>query len=329
MRKMLLAMVMLLSPCLATAGEAEIRDELEQQGYQFFLAERFSDLDYLAGEYLGNQNRTDSGQWMLQKFHDGILSTVPCACKDEEEIIEMEQRAARWIAENPDSATAQLVYAAALRKHGWWFRGTGYAKNVSADAWKPFREYLEAARSYLMERKATLAGDPRWYSEMLRLSTDQGWPMKKFYGLLEEATEQHPYYYKSYYEAIRYLSPKWNGNAALLDKMARFAVSMTQDDEGAALYARIYWSASDVQFGHGLVAGQPKVWATMRQGFRDMLREFPDQWNLINFARFSCIARDKKIAGDLFAAIDENLVTRAWGTRGPDYGECREWARGI
>ena len=329
MRKLLLAVAMLLPPCLAGAGEAEIRDELAAQGRVFFLEERFSDLDYLAGEYLGNESRTLSGQWMIEKFHGGILSTVPCACEDEEEIIEMEQRAVRWIDANPNSPTAHLVYAAALRKHGWWFRGTSYAKDVPAEAWKPFRDYLEAARSYLMERKAMLAGDPRWYSEMLRLSTDQGWPMKSFYGLLEEATKRHPYYYGSYYEAIRYLSPKWNGNAALLDKMARFAVSMTRNDEGAALYARIYWSASDVQFGHRLVSGQPKVWATMRRGFRDMLREFPDQWNLINFARFSCVTGDKELAAELFPALDENLVDRAWGTHGPDYGECSEWARGI
>jgi hypothetical protein len=329
MRKIILAMLMLLPPSLAVAGEAEIRDELAAQGKEFFLAERFSDLDYLAGEYLGNESRTLSGQWMIEKLHTGILSTVPCACKDEEEIIEMEQRAARWIAANPDSPTAHLVYAEALRKHGWWFRGNGYAKDVRPDAWKPFREYLEAARSYLMERKEMLANDPRWYSVMLRLANGQSWPIEDFSGLLQEAAERHPYYYMIYYEAISYLSPKWHGNAALLEGMANFAVSMTQDEEGEAIYARIYWSAADVQFGHGLVSGQPEVWATMRQGFYDMLEDYPDQWNIINFARYSCVARDKELAAELFPAIDENLVTRAWGTRGPDYAQCREWARGI
>lgn len=329
MKKILLAIPILLAPCLAVAGEAEIRDELEQQGSEYFLTESFSDLDYLAGEYLGNESRTLSGQWMIDKLHKGILSTVPCACRDEEEIIAMEERAARWIDENPDSPTAHLVYAAALRKHGWWFRGTGYAKNVKPEAWKPFREYLEASKSYLMERKVMLSGDPRWYSEMLRLSTDQGWPMEDFSRLLREAARRHPYYYMIYYEAIRYLSPKWHGNAELLDGMARYAVSMTQAEEGESLYARIYWSAADVQFGHGLVAGQPKVWAAMRRGFDDMLEEFPDQWNIINFARYACVAGDKKLAGGLFAEIDEELVARAWGTRGPDYRKCRAWAMGV
>lgn len=329
MRTITFALLMLLSPCLAMAGEAEIRDELAAQGREFFLTERFSDLDYLAGEYFGNESRTLSGQWMLDKLHHGILSTVPCGCKDEEEIIEMEQRAARWIAVNPNSPTAHLVYAEALRKHGWWFRGTGYAKDVKPDSWKPFGEYLEAARSYLMERKEMLAGDPRWYSTMLRIANGQGWSMEDFSALLEEAAELHPYYYMIYYEAIQYLSPKWHGNAELLEGMAKFAVSMTQDGEGEAIYARIYWSASDVQFGHGIVSRQPEVWAAMRQGFYDMLENYPDQWNIINFARFSCVARDIEIAGELFATIDESLVARAWGTRGPDYAQCREWARGI
>ena len=331
MRKFLLAILMLLPPCLTQAEttEAEIRDQLEAQGRELFLAERFSDLDYLAGEYLGNETRTLSGQWMIDKMHSGILSTVPCACKDEEEIIAMEGRAIRWIKANPNSPTAHLVYAAALRKHGWWHRGNGYARDVAPEAWKPYREYIEQARLYLMERKEALAGDPRWYAAMLRLATDQSWPAEDFSALLQEATELHPYYYDIYYEAIRYFSPKWNGNAELLDQMARFAITMTQDGEGDAIYARIYWSAADVQFGHGIVARQPEVWATMRQGFSDMLNDFPDQWNIINFARYSCVAGDRQYAAKLFPAIDENLVDRAWGKYGPDYRQCREWAMGI
>jgi hypothetical protein len=39
MRKIILAMLMLLPPSLAVAGEAEIRDELAAQGKEFFLAE--------------------------------------------------------------------------------------------------------------------------------------------------------------------------------------------------------------------------------------------------------------------------------------------------
>lgn len=331
MKKFLLAILILLPPGLAQADltEAEIRDELAAQGSELFLAEAFGDLDYLAGEYLNNESRTLSGQWMIEKMHSGILSTVPCGCEDEEEIIAMEERALRWIKANPNSPTAHLVYADALRKHGWWYRGNDYARNVPADAWKPFHEYLEKARSYLMDRRDVLAEDPRWYAAMLKIATDQGWPMDKFSALLQQATERHPYYYDIYYEAIRYLSPKWHGNAALLDQMARFAITMTQDGEGEAIYARIYWSAADVQFGHNIVARQPEVWDTMRQGFSDMLNDFPDQWNIINFARYSCVARDKQYAARLFPAIDENLVTRAWGKYGPDYAECRSWAMGI
>lgn len=331
MNKILLATLMLLPPCLAhaDASEADIRDELAQQGYGLFLDEGFTDLDYLAGEYLGNESRTLSGQWMINKLHDGILSTGHCACEDEAEVIEMEQRAARWIAENPDSPTAHIVYAAALRKHGWWFRGNDYATDVPARAWKPYRKYIEKARSYLMERKDMLASDPRWYSAMVQIATDQGWPMENFSGLLRQATERHPYYYPIHYEAIRYLSPKRHGNAALLEGMANYAASITQEKEGAGLYALIYWDAADREFGRDLIIDNPHVWDRMRAAMEDVLAHYPAQWNIINFARLACVARDRDTAVRMITRIDEKLVPGAWCGGHLTYKKYRDWAMGI
>jgi hypothetical protein len=314
---------------LAIASEGDTRDEIRQQGYNLFLEEKFDALDRLADKYRIDKARTGSGVWKLAKLHTAILSTVACTCKDESEFIAMEKRAKRWIEHNPDSTSAHIVYAVALIKHGWWHRGEGYANEVRADAWKPFRKYIQKARDYLEVRKAMLAVDPRWYTAMLQIATDQGWSDAEFKKLLDEATERFPYYYGIYHQAIRYYSPKWYGSERKLLELAKYAVSRTSEKEGTGVYARIYWYASGVEFGHYVIIDRPVVWKRMPTAMDDVLAHFPDQWNIASFARLACTAGDRKTTRRMIARIDEKYVVRIWGSLKPTYKKCRDWAVGI
>ncbi|MCK5276442.1 MAG: hypothetical protein KAR37_17425 [Alphaproteobacteria bacterium] len=331
MRKIILAMLLLLPTGLAHAGasEADIRDEIHQQGYALFLADRFDELDRLADDYRINERRTGSGVWKLDKLHKAILSTVSCNCGDEAEFIAMEKRAKQWIAQNPESTTAHIVYAKALIKRGWWHRGGAFGHEVPEVSWNPFKEYIEKARLYLEERKDWLAEDPRWYVTMLEVATDQGWPKDMFYDMLKEALGRHPDYYAIYYEAIRYLSPKWHGNERLLHDLVRYAVGVTGEEEGTGLYARIYWYAADIEFGRDIIIDKPHVWERMPASMEDVLAHYPDQWNIINFARLACVAGDRDTTVRMIARIDERLVPRPWGSGEPSYKQCRDWAMGI
>jgi hypothetical protein len=331
MRNVILVIMLLLPAGLARAGvsEADIRDEIRQQGYTLFLADRFAELDQLADDYRINERRTQSGVWKLDKLHKAILSTVSCYCEDEAEFIAMEKRAKRWIVQNPDSTTAHIVYARALIKHGWWHRGDGYGYEVPEASLKPFREYIEKARLYLEERKDWLAEDPRWYVTMLEVATDQSWPKDMFHDLLKEGLKRHPYYYGIYYEAIRHLSPKWHGDERLLSDLAKYAVGATGEREGAGLYARIYWYAAEIEFGRGVIIDRPRVWERMPAAMEDVLAHYPDQWNIVNFARLSCVAGDRETTLRMVSRIDEKQVVGPWGGGEPTYKQCRDWAMGV
>ena len=60
-----------------------------------------------------------------------------------------------------------------------------------------------------------------------------------------------------------------------------------------------------------------------------MLAHYPDQWNIINFARLACVAGDRDTTARMISRIDEKQVLRPWGNGEPTYKKCRDWARGI
>lgn len=328
MRTIILAILLLLPAALARAApsEADIRDEIRQRGSALFRTEKFEELDRLALDYRINERRTLSGLWKLGSLQGAILS---CQCDDESDFVAMEERAKRWTALNPDSTTAHIVYAQTLIAHAWGYRGTTFASKVPDEAWEPFRDYVEKARAYLIERKEQLAEDPQWYKAMLDIATAQSWPKRAFHDLLKEGLARHPYYYGIYFSAIRYLSPKWHGNERELRELAEYAVGMTGENEGAGLYARIYWYAAAIEFGLDLIIDNPDVWKPMPAAMEDVLAHYPAQWNIIHFARLACVARDRDTAGRMIARIDEKLVPRAWGGGDLTYKQCRDWAMGI
>lgn len=321
-------MLILLPAGLAQAGlrESDIRNEIWQQGSALFQAEKFDELDRLAYDYRINERRTLSGLWKLGSLQGAILY---CDCDDESDFVAMEKRAKRWIAQNPDSTTAHIVYARTLLKHAWGYRGTTFAGDVPDEVWEPFRNYIDKARLYLTEHKEQLAEDPQWYTAMLDVATDQSWPKDQFIDLLKEGLARHPYYYAIYFSAIRYLSPKWHGSERELQDLARYAVGMTGEKEGAGLYARIYWYAAEIEFGRDVITGKPRVWEPMPAAMEDVLAHYPAQWNIINFARLACVAGDRDTAVRMLVQIDELLVPDAWGGGDLTYKKCRDWAMGI
>ena len=56
-----------------------------------------------------------------------------------------------------------------------------------------------------------------------------------------------------------------------------------------------------------------------------MLKAFPDQWNINNFAKFACIARDREKAKELIDQVSGDPIPDAWGD-GTIFENCKDWA---
>ena len=102
------------------------------------------------------------------------------------------------------------------------------------------------------------------------------------------------------------------------------ATAKTLQWEGVGMYARIYWYASQAQFDDDLFGKSMVDWPKMKAGFEDVISRYPDSWNINNYAKFACLAKDKNKTSELFKRIGDTVVIQAW-TR-PLLEQCRSYA---
>ena len=317
-----------LSTQLQAADELEQRAQIIAYTQQLFLGEEFQKLEAISRDYRTTKSRTSSGLWKLSLFYAGIGSSIAARTKGVEReaaFNEFERRTMKWANQYPDSPTAHIAHSMVLIKHAWAYRGGGYANTVKPDAWAPFFRYIALARENLEKYKSVAADDPRWYETMLTVARSEGWNREQFDNLLNEALTREPLFYQTYFLALEYLLPKWHGDAREIEAFAQDAVRRTSAYEGRGIYARIYWFASQTEFDNDLFTSSLAVWPLMKDGFDDVVASYPDAWNLNNYAKFACLARDKPKTRELLRRIESTIVHEAWRPASL-LKECRDWS---
>lgn len=293
----------------ASHGIASGNELAERAKIQFDVAtmvrgERFAELEETAARYRTSRSRTSSGLWHLTLFYAGVKSAFDAD--------RTEGPAQKWLAAFPGSSTAQLARAKALISMAWGARGGGYAGTVERKNWVVFDEHMERARVHLEAQKSIASRDPHWYELMSQIAYAQQWPEARFAAISSEGLTREPLFYQTYFAAIDYHAPKWGGSAAAIERFARDAVQRTKATEGFGMYARIYWYASQTQYGDRLFGESIVDWDTMKRGIDDVLKAYPDSWNTNNFARFACLSGDKAKAAQLIGRMPEGPMPSVW-----------------
>lgn len=308
--------------------EMKERATIEKATVRAFFADDFAQLETTAKRYRAEQSRTPSGLWKLTLFYAGIVEALDINTVGDPAIPfkALESRVRRWQRQFPESPSAPIALSLLHISHAWAYRGDGYASTVEDSAWKPFYANIELARQNLEAHKAIAAIDPRWYETMLIVARAQGWDRERFERLLEEALQREPLFYQTYFAALEYLLPKWHGDVDAIEAFARKAVERTSQQEGEGMYARIYWYASQGQFELNLFQETDVLWPRMKRGFDAVLAQYPDAWNLNNFAKFACLARDQTTTRMLIDRIRFDVVPQAWRPLSL-WEQCWEWAK--
>ena len=310
------------------AGELEEREAIKKQTAFLLSSKNFKELEKLAQEYRVNRGRTPSGLWKLTLFYYGIHDySANINLKDENYWDSIKSRTDGWIKEYPKSPTPYISHGIVMKQYAWKFRGGGYANTVPQEAWQPFHEHLINAKAFLEKHKKIASTDPNWYEVMAGIATGLSVNRSEFQKIIDEGLNKEPLYYQLYFAAINYFAPKWHGNAEDIEEFANSAVARTKDQEGMGMYARIYWSASQYQYGERLFLDSNVVWEKMKQGIDDILKRYPDQWNINNFALFACLAKDKQKAKELFDLIKEPPMLQVWKSESK-YLRYKSWVYG-
>jgi len=300
----------------------EIQDQ--QQSQQEELKSYHKELDLLADKYRKFEERTSSGVWKLSEFYSAFGPGVDA--RDTQQWDAYIANLEDWIQENPASPTPRIALAWTLIKRAWAHRTTLPARHVKPDAWKAYEYYVSQAKNYLLQNKAVTSQDPHWYDVMATVAMAEGWPLEQYLELISEGTTRYPYYYGIYFAGANYLLPRWHGSFEKLDAFANAAVERTKEKDKNGLYARVYWSASGTIKKHRLFAESAVNWEKMRQGIFDILEQYPDQWNINNFAYFACLAKDKETTKKLSGMVTAP-IPGVWEAS-EVFDACKNWADG-
>lgn len=298
---------------------------MENRVIELFHKEDYQALETMAQEFRETKSRTPSGLWQLSTFYYGLSFVLTARSNNKPFWWKTDKELKNWIAAFPESPTPHLAYATMLLNHAYSYRGGGLASSVKHENWKPFKRLTEQARDYLEKAKPIASSDPQWYALMARAAVFQGWSENPFASLLTEAFEREPLYYLTYYWAVLYYSPRWYGSVAEIETFARKALKQTRFQEGHAMYARVYWFASQTEFNETLFTESQVNWEKMKKGIDDILKNYPDNWNINNLAKFACLARDKEKAGELINRIEHPLHRDVWDSSS-FFHRCMKWA---
>ena len=315
-------------PSFSCAGEMEDRASIGQTVQQLFIARNYKALNQLAEGYLSREERTSSGLWKLTLWSAAIANMMSSPNRDARYWTVMEARITEWINSDPQSPFAYTVYAQMLLSRAWAYRGTGYGYSIAPQDVAPFRQYLKASEDYLLAHKSVASRDPRWYETLMGVANAEGWRESDFSALANEAISRHPYFYQIYFAAVDYFSPKWHGNKDKIEAFAQRAVIVTVEKERFGMYARIYWYASQSNYGPRLFTDSAVAWSRMGQSIDDVLAQYPDQWNINNFAYFACLAQDQSKTKKLLALVQPEPMPKVWG-QGDVFAQCKAWANTL
>lgn len=317
--------------CAALPGHAlAAREPLTTETEQAFWKGDFAALDK-QNEFLkhGKHFAPDAGS-ELEYFRLGLDSVLRTKVDHSEPYLrELEALTLQWAAEHPKSSLAHILHADVLVRHAWSYRGSGYAKEVPPEAWADFHKYLGRAAEYLKAHADVALADSSAHALLLRIGTGLEWDRGTLMAIQQEGLKRNPDDVTLYFGMLTPLLPKWGGDPETLDRYIREAAKQTQADYGMGMYARLYATAADEDFGHKLFENSLVDWATMKKGYEDMQARFPNSpRRRSHFAHMACLAKDRPTLVALLAELGPKIDVTQWGPNPQRSLEsCQRWAQ--
>ena len=285
---------------------------------------KFGELDKRAEKYRTKNVLTSDGQPKLVGFYGGVVEPVD-GCKSlegrEARWRDHQQHLLNWAVHSPSAEAPKLALAGYEAAFGWCAWGGGYASTVTAENWEIFQRKIANSRALLEKLAPTARRNPEWYTHMLHVGLSQGWDADEFNSLFNEAAARFPSYYSLYFQAANYYSAIWYGSQEQFKAFVEATVAATEPRLGQTMYARLHWA----QWEPDMFQNGKTDWTRMKVAFERLIKDFPDSWNRNNFAKFACMAGDKKTLSEQLDLIGKSVVPTAWDGKS-FFQDCKKFA---
>lgn len=298
-------------------------NEARDQYYSMLVNGEFQRLEIEAQNAREKSLVLDDGQPRLAALYAGTSGCLTSGCQNtltKEEWDRRLKRLKEWVETNPDSITASVALATYYLEYGWSVRGSGYRDTVREDAWPIFRKNTDKAKTDLQALGGRAKNDPGWYTSLLRVARSQGWPLREFDDVYNEAVKRFPGYIPLYFEKAQYLAPRWWGSREEFKKYVEEVTNETDQIMGKTLYARLNW----LVYTNDMFSNGQANWSEMKNGFDRIVKDYPHPWNINNYAKFACLARDAETFAALEQKIDGHPILVAFGGDQEWYEWCRK-----
>jgi hypothetical protein len=292
-----------------------------------FTAQDYAGLERLADTYRTTKDKTRSGWTKLAVFYDAIGTLADDSGQPRHTDDTVTMHARRWAVRFPNSPTPLIAGAVITLARAHRYRHGAVSPLDDPAAWEHYYALLKVAHLTLLEHPDAADRDPTWYRIMLEIAAEEAWGPREYFLLVARALEAAPDYPEIYVTAAQYFLTPGNEDKLMLERLASLVAERTKGLEGMAMYARIYTFASHHDRDNRLFRDPFMDWTKMTQGMDDVLAEYPDQWNINNFARMACIARDRSKAVELINRIHGRPLAQVW-RKAPSFQQCRAWALG-
>lgn len=301
--------------------------EISSHAANLFAVQDFAALNQLDDDYRLSQARLPDGRWKITFIYSYLskLSNKVTNNINAKESVDAWQEKFRlveqWLKATPEHPAPYIAKAELLIVYAWHARGSGWAKNVSNEQWQKFRSRIAQARKVLEYSSLVSGNHPNWFVKMEVIAKAQHWSEAEFTQLYDSAVALYPNYYFIHFAAASYFQPRWHGSKKALRQFVENAVAQSKAQEGLTLYARLYWSQlwalKDNTFAQGYAQ-----WPQMKQGFDDIMTDYPDsKWNLNAFAFYACTAKDWQTTKQLISRLNNAPLLKIWGSTSK-YQQC-------
>lgn len=314
--------------CPAAASEPS-KSPITNEAYDALWSGDFARLEQRYAYYRQPGRFEPDGTSQLDLFRRGIADVFNAQVADPERYLkELDMLTLQWATEHPRSVLAHLLHARSLLAHAHSYRGSGFANQVPPHAWADYHNYLRQAASYLGKHAELALTDSYAYFILLEAGKGLSWPDKQMASIAAEGVKRNPEDIVIHEAMANRLLPKWGGHPKALDDYIKLAAEQTRAVYGSGMYAMLYATAAEQQYGNDLFQNSHADWDKMKQGFEDLLTRFPQSMQERNrYAYMACIAGDRATLLRLLGEIGTQVRPGAWGHNGKRAFEtCRRMA---
>jgi tetratricopeptide (TPR) repeat protein len=176
---------------------------------QLLLARAYDVLDRVLTAYADSVKRDYRLEYRLFDSYGSFAVAIP----------EMEPRLTEWVRLRPRSVPALLARANYYRASGWHERGTGYARETSAEQFARMRSFFERSITDLTKAHRLDSTSIVAYRQMIDIATSDG-DGRSSTELVHQALKLQPYSFVLRAAHMYSLLPRWGGSYEAMEQFA-------------------------------------------------------------------------------------------------------------